>query len=99
MANLFLDKVDTVPLFAEELSPPFEQWLSVLVDTLNENISRIEGVLGNGFQITSLTTAEITVLSTDAPNGTIWYCTDHVLPCLVAKINNVLVQIATIPFP
>lgn len=99
MANLFLDKIDTVPLFAEELSPPFEQWLSVLVDTLNENISSIEGVLGNGFQITSLTTAEITALSVDAPDGTIWYCNDHAPPCFVGKENGVLVQFVTAAFP
>ena len=100
--TIFLDRVDSVPLEDDEFSFSFNSWVSVLADTLNESLETIQNTL-NGFSdgliAPSKTAVEITALAGSAADGTIWYCTDHVPPCLVAKINGALVQLTTAAFP
>lgn len=42
--TVFLDRVDAVPLRSQDFSFEFNQWLSVMVDSLNEVLQTIEHV-------------------------------------------------------
>lgn len=72
-------------------------------DELNRSLKN--GLSDDGWTIPQQTTANIERLSPLIPNvnsmpdGTIWYCTDHVPPVFVGKVNGVLVQFTTTPFP
>jgi hypothetical protein len=91
---VFLDRIDSAPINNDEFSFDFNSWLSVMIDTLNEDILLIQNSL-NGFNdgliAPSFTTAQIAILALTAVNGTMWYNTDtnH----LVAKINGVVVVV------
>lgn len=92
---IFLDRIDSVPLENDDFSFSMESWLSVLVDTLNENTVDTQNALNaniNGLVVPSFTTAQITTLAVDAANGTMWYDTDT--NQLKAKVNGVVVVIA-----
>ena len=56
-------------------------------------------VSANGFELPQLTQAQIVALGPNAPNGTMWYCTDSTPPNVVVKINGSLVQLSTVAFP
>ncbi len=94
MANVNLDRVDSVILDAELFSSEFNSWLSVLVDSLNETIQEIQNQfngISDGLVVPQKTTAEITTLAATASNGTQWY--DTTTNQLKAKINGVVVVI------
>lgn len=99
---IFLEKVDSVILQADEFSVEFDNWLTVSIEVLNSNYAILESQLngtGNGNEISRKTQAEIIALSADAQDGTLWYCIDHAPPCFVGKENGALVQILTAAFP
>lgn len=54
---LALDRIDSVPVRDNEFDFEFTQWLSVLVDTLNEVISDIQGGINSDYVITTTTQA------------------------------------------
>jgi hypothetical protein len=61
----FLERIDAVPFFADDLSPELESWLSVLVDTLNENLADTQDAINgeaDASYISRKTSAEITAL-------------------------------------
>lgn len=92
---LFLDKIDSAPLADDNFSFSFNSWVSNTVDALNETILDIQNQfngISQGLVPPQLTTAQITVLSVNATNGTIWY--DTTTNQLKAKINGVVVVIA-----
>ncbi len=76
---------------------------------LNQILRNGAGPDGN--VISSVTNAQLTtnvVIAQDGsltsllnlmPDGTIWYCTDHVPPVFVGKINGSLVKFTTAPYP
>lgn len=97
--NVFLERIDSVPIFDLDLGRLFEQWLTVLVNTINEDLDRIQENLRAFNQAPQLTSAEIIALAPDVPDGTFWYATDGVPPNVVIKINGVLVKLTTTPFP
>lgn len=43
--TLFLDRIDAVPISYNDFQYEFNQWLSVLVDTLNEVLMDLEGAI------------------------------------------------------
>lgn len=94
---IFLDRIDAVPLQYEEFSFEFEQWLSVLVDQLNELLRVIQENINDNLA-QSFTAAEIGVLDTAGlPDGVVLYDTDnHVY---VGKQNGTLVQFDTSAYP
>lgn len=96
--SIFLDRIDAVPVNNDDFSFEINSWMSNLVDTINEDIADIEGSF-NFFVIQPFTQAEIIAAATDAPDGSIWYCTDHVPPVFVGKANGALVQFLTAAFP
>ena len=62
--TIFLDKIDAAPVLSEKFDYPFNQWLSVLVNTLNETLGDIQTAF-NLLQAQSYTTVEIAQLETD----------------------------------
>ncbi len=88
---IFLQRVDSAPLQGTDFPVFFQQWLAVLVDTLNEIIKTTQGAI-NVNVAPSFTTVQITTLATTASNGTFWY--DTTTNQLKAKVNGVVVVIA-----
>ena len=82
-----LDRIDSVPLLADDFSYQFKAWLSVLVDTLNEIMGQLE-IESNQVQAPHYTTAQIATLALTDPNGSLYYntTTNH----LYALINGVV---------
>jgi len=87
--TLFLDRVDSVPLQTENFGFEFEQWLAVMVDSLNEVLEKIENVsfIGINVPATPVDPYEI------APNNS-YLITDSGLTTLIlpaaAPIGNVV---------
>lgn len=65
---IFLDRVDAAPISNSDFPFAFNQWISVLVDTLNENIADIQGAIGSTSVVT-LTTQAVDVNSTYIPTN------------------------------
>lgn len=86
-----LDRIDAVPLAADNFSVEYRAWVAVLVDSLNSVINTVENALNN-LAAPQFTTAEIAALVSDAPNGALFY--DTTLNQLQAKVNGVLVVLA-----
>jgi hypothetical protein len=84
---VILERVDSVPLAGNDLTIELNQWLTTLVDSLNTSFQTIE----DNLIAPSRTTAEITALSTDAPNGSFWYDTDT--NQIKAKSNGIVVVV------
>lgn len=85
---IFLDRIDAVPLAADNFSFEFRAWLAVLVDSLNSIVQTLE----DNLIAPSYTTAQITVLAVNAQNGSIYY--DITTHQLKAKVNDVIVVLA-----
>lgn len=83
--------IDAAPVNSDEFSFEFINWLSIMIDTINQNYSNPD--------VPNLTTAQITSLSPNSPDGSLWYSVDHIPPVYVGKINGALVQFVTAPFP
>lgn len=99
---IFLDRIDSAPVFGKELPDDFVFWITVFIGSINQTIEEIESILnGNndGIIAPQKTAAEIAALAVDAPDGAIWYSTDSAPPNLVIKINGALRQVSTVAFP
>jgi hypothetical protein len=78
-------------------------------EELNQTLRQGLGV--DGFTISQVTNAQLTVnpyvlpdgtvttLALAAPDGSMFYVTDHAPPVFAGKINGALVQFATNPYP
>jgi hypothetical protein len=95
MANntIQLDRLDSVPLQADNFSFEFKAWVAILVDSLNTTIETIENEFNTPVQniAPSYTTAQIAALALTAPNGSLWY--DTTANHLVALINGVVTTV------
>jgi len=91
MAAIFLERVNSVPLGDDKLSPSLEQWFSNTVDTVNHSFTQVDDAFNN-LAAPSYTTVEIAALLSAAPNGSLYY--DVTLNQLQAKVNGVLVVLA-----
>ena len=89
----FLDRVDAAPV-KNELPYELNQWLSVTVDTLNEDINDIQDAFNN-FQVPSYTSLQIADLT--LTNGVILY--DSTLDVYVGMQAGSLVKFTTTPYP
>lgn len=94
--TIFLDRIDAAPIQNSPFTFEFNQWLAVLVDTLNEDIQDTQNAF-NLLQAQSYTSAEITAMSADLPNGVILYDSD--LDLYVGKQAGVLTKFTTTPYP
>ena len=96
--SIFLDRIDSVSLAGDDFSFEFNSWLSVLIDTLNEMIRQVQDRL-NQPQLQAFSQADIVAAAPNVPDGSMWYCNDHIPPCFVGKVNGALVQFTTAAFP
>ena|SRR5579872_4967147 len=77
--SIFLDRIDSVPIASNtEFEPQFLQWLWVLVDSLNENISDIQDAF-NLLSAVSYTQTQIIDMNTAGTltDGVILYDTTN----------------------
>jgi len=96
---IFLDRIDSVPIASNtEFDPQFLQWLWVLVDALNENMSDIQGAF-NLLTAIGYTQTQITDMNTDGllSNGIILYDTTNDL--YVGRQGGSLVKFTTAAYP
>ena len=96
--SYFLDRIDAVAISNNDLDPQFAQWLWVLVDVLNEDLTDIENAL-NLLTAVSYTQTEITDMDTagDLSDGVILYDTTNNL--YVGRISGALVKFTTAVYP
>jgi hypothetical protein len=94
----FLDRIDAVPIANTNFDPQFSQWLWVLVDALNENISDIQNAL-NLLTAIGYTQTQITDMNTagQLSNGVILYDTTN--DEYVGRQAGALVKFTTTPYP
>ena len=93
---MFLDRIDAAPIQNNDFPFDFNQWLAVLVDTLNEDIVDTQNAF-NLLKAQSYTSAEITAMAADLPNGIILYDSD--LDLYVGKQAGVLTKFTTAAYP
>lgn len=97
--TVFLERIDSAPLQNENFSFEFYSWVTNFIDTANRTTEEIQNLFNQNFGPQGYTTAQITAMAVNARDGVFWYCTDHVPPCPVMKVNGILVQLVTAPFP
>ena len=90
-----LDRIDAAPINNSDFEFPFQQWLGVLVDTLNEIGSNVEQ--GFNFLAAPKYKAEEIAALTGLPDGSILYDTDN--NEYVGKISGTLVKFTTAAYP
>jgi hypothetical protein len=96
---IFLDRIDSVPIASNtQFDPQFLQWLWVLVDALNENMSDIQGAF-NLLTAIGYTQTQITDMNTagQLSNGVLLYDTTNDL--YVGKQAGSLVKFTTTAYP
>lgn len=95
---IFLDRIDAVQVVASDFDPQFLQWLWVLVDALNENLSDIQNAF-NLLTAMSYTQTEITDMNTagQLSDGVILY--DTTTNVYVGRQSGSLVQFTTSAYP
>lgn len=95
---IFLDRIDATPIASSNLDSQFLQWLWILVDALNENISDIQNAF-NLLTAISYTQTQIVSMNTAGQlvNGIILY--DATNNVYVGKQNGSLVKFTTSAYP
>ena len=96
--TLFLDRIDSVPIVNKDFDTQFLQWLCVLVDALNEDISDIQDSF-NLLLAMSYTAVEIAQLESDALLGDGILLYDTTNNVYVGRENGVLVKFTTAVYP
>lgn len=96
--TIAFDKVDTAPLFSESFGTYFTNWLSVLVNTINQTAENIADDF-NLLTAQPYTQTEITDLFNDdlIQNGVLLY--DSTNDVYVGMQGGALVQFSTTPWP
>lgn len=96
--TIFLDRIDSAPVINSSIDAQLLQWIWVLVDTLNENISDIQNSF-NILQAMSYTAIEISNLESDGllSNGVLLYDTTNNV--YVGKEGGSLVKFTTTAYP
>ncbi len=95
---IFLDRIDSAPIANTDFDMEFRQWIWVLVDSLNQDISDIQDSF-NLLTAQSYTSAEIATMfgAGDLTNGMILY--DSTLNEYVGMQSGALVKFTTTPYP
>jgi len=96
--TLFLERINAVPIINSDFPYEFDQWLSILVDTLNEIIRIIQDSF-NFLTATNYTTLQISAMNTAGQinNGILLY--DTTLNVYVGKQAGSLVKFTTAAYP
>jgi hypothetical protein len=96
--SIFLDRVDAAPIVNSDFDAQFLQWLWVLVDTLNENLSDIQEAL-TFLTAQGYTAVQIAQMETDGLLGDGVLLYDTTANVYVGKQNGALVQFTTAAYP
>lgn len=96
--TIFLDRIDSAPIADSDFDYQFLQWLWVLVDSLNENISDIQDAF-NLLTAQNYTAAEIAAFNSAGmlANGVLLYDTTNNL--YVGMQSGSLVKFTTSAYP
>ncbi len=96
--TIFLDRIDSVPIINVDMDNQIMNWMSVLVDTLNEDIVDLENGL-NLLQAQSYSAADITAMQTAGSlvDGVLLY--DSTGNVYVGRISGALVKFTTAAWP
>ncbi len=96
--TIFLDRIDSVPVINAGIDMQLMQWLWVLVDSLNEDISDIQNAF-NLLTAQSYTSTQITDMQTAGTlaDGMLLY--DSTLNLYVGRISGALVKFTTAAYP
>lgn len=94
--TIFLDSFDVAPVRSDFFPFEFNQWLAVLVDTLNELSNTLQDSL-NLLTAQSYTASEITALTPQLSNGIILY--DSTNNVYVGMQSGSLVKFTTAAYP
>ncbi len=96
--SLFLDRIDAVPALNTDFNQQILQWLWVLVDALNENISDIQNAF-NLLNASPYTSTQINDMQTAGTltDGVFLY--DSTLNVYVGRISGALVKFTTAAYP
>ena len=96
--TLFLDRIDSAPVSDSDFSNLFVQWISVLIDTLNETLQTLQDSI-NFLEAPNYTATQITTLfgQGDIGNGILLYDTTNNV--YVGIQNGALVKFTTTPYP
>ncbi|HWW39674.1 hypothetical protein [Pedobacter sp.] len=96
--DLILDRIDSAPIFGNEFTQDFTQWVTNLVDTLNEDIADIEESF-NFLTAPNLTAVQIAAMFTagDFTNGILLYDTTN--NEYVGMQSGALVKFTTTAYP
>lgn len=95
--SVILPRVDTAALSNTEFSPDFNQWLSVLIDTLNELIRQLESSIN--FPSSNYTAIEIAAFEAQGllVDGVVLYDTTNNV--YVGRQSGVLVSFSMGTYP
>lgn len=98
MNQLFLQNIDAAPLSDLAFTPEFKQWITVLIDSLNETLLSIQDSF-NFLTAPNYTAAEIATMfaNGDFTNGIFLYDTTNNV--YVGMISNALVKFTTTAYP
>lgn len=96
--TIFLDRIDAAPIANSDFDTQFLQWLWVLVDSLNENITNIQDSF-NLLTAIGYTQTQITDMQAagQLSNGVLLYDTTN--NEYVGRISGALVKFTTTPWP
>lgn len=95
---IFLDRIDSAPIINSDMDAQFLQWVWVLVDSLNENISDIQ----NAFNLLAASPYTATQIATMNGAGQLVdgiFLYDSTNNVYVGKENGVLRKFTTVPYP
>lgn len=98
MTTLFFDRIDAAPIANSQFDSQFQQWLWVLVDSLNQTINDIQNAF-NLLTAIGYTQTQITDMQTAGQlnDGVILYDTTNNL--YVGRISGSLVKFTTTAYP
>ena len=96
--SIFLERIDTAPLSGNDFSFDFNQWIAVLVDTLNEIIINIQNYF-NLLYAQSYTATQISDMESGGQlsNGILLYDTTNNV--YVGKSAGTLIKFVTASYP
>lgn len=95
---LFIERLDSVPVFGNDFTYEFNQWLANITDTLNEDIRVIQDSF-NILNAPSYTATEVGTLESDGllSDGVVLYDTTNNV--YVGRISGSLVKFTTAAYP
>lgn len=70
-------------------------------ENYNEELSQtlLDNLSNNGWVVPQITMANLAIINSQMPDGTLWYVTDAAPPSPIMKVNGAIVRIVTAIYP